>query len=224
MLRARYALSILALAIPLLTACGDDGAPAEEEGFTDSALVKTAASGATLTTTARVNFREGPSKQDDVIRVLPVGATVTALGGGTSNGYLKVEQAGEEGWVYATYLSSNAPKAAANEAEDNGADDNAAGVGTGQIESCKASFYDEGQKTANGETFNPNALTAAHKTLKFNTKVRVTNKSNGKTVIVRINDRGPFVSGRCIDLSRAAFATIASTSQGVASVSVEVLK
>ena len=73
-----------------------------------------------------------------------------------------------------------------------------------------ASWYDcatpgqcsKSRKTASGEKFNPNALTAAHKTLPFGTKVRITYK--GKSVIVRINDRGPFVKGRHIDLSRAA--------------------
>lgn len=89
--------------------------------------------------------------------------------------------------------------------------------------SCGASFYDEGQLTANGETFNPNALTAAHKTLPFDTKVRVTNPANGKSVVVRINDRGPFVDGRCLDLSRAAFAAIASTDLGEVTVRYEVL-
>jgi rare lipoprotein A len=88
---------------------------------------------------------------------------------------------------------------------------------------CGASFYDEPQATANGETFNPNALTAAHKTLPFNTQVRVTNQANGKSVVVRINDRGPYVSGRCLDLSRAAFAAIANTSAGVANVKYEIL-
>ncbi|WBC03157.1 septal ring lytic transglycosylase RlpA family protein [Micromonospora sp. WMMA1976] len=89
--------------------------------------------------------------------------------------------------------------------------------------SCGASFYAEGQMTANGESFNPNALTAAHKTLPFNTKVRVTNPANGKSVVVRINDRGPFIDGRCLDLSRAAFATIAATSLGHVNVRYEVL-
>ncbi|WFE37698.1 septal ring lytic transglycosylase RlpA family protein [Micromonospora sp. WMMD998] len=89
--------------------------------------------------------------------------------------------------------------------------------------SCGASFYDEGQMTANGETFNPDALTAAHKTLPFNTKVRVTNPANGKSVVVRINDRGPYIDGRCIDLSRAAFAAIASTGLGEVDVRYEVL-
>ncbi|WP_172967878.1 septal ring lytic transglycosylase RlpA family protein [Micromonospora sp. WMMA2032] len=89
--------------------------------------------------------------------------------------------------------------------------------------SCGASFYDEGQMTANGETFNPNALTAAHKTLPFDTRVRVTNPANGKSVVVRINDRGPYIDGRCIDLSRAAFAAIASTDLGEVDVRYEVL-
>ncbi|SCE68643.1 rare lipoprotein A [Micromonospora viridifaciens] len=89
--------------------------------------------------------------------------------------------------------------------------------------SCGASFYDEGQMTANGETFNPNAMTAAHKTLPFDTRVRVTNPANGKSVTVRINDRGPYIDGRCLDLSRAAFAAIASTDLGAVTVRYEVL-
>ncbi|MER7440133.1 septal ring lytic transglycosylase RlpA family protein [Micromonospora avicenniae] len=89
--------------------------------------------------------------------------------------------------------------------------------------SCGASFYSDGQLTANGETFNPDALTAAHKTLPFGTKVRVTNPANGKSVVVRINDRGPFVDGRCLDLSRAAFADIASLDVGAMTVRYEVL-
>jgi len=89
---------------------------------------------------------------------------------------------------------------------------------------CGASFYDEPQGTANGETFDPEALTAAHKTWAFNTRVRVTNPDNGKSVIVRINDRGPYIDGRCIDLSRAAFRAIASLDQGHIDVRYEILK
>ncbi|WP_410810516.1 septal ring lytic transglycosylase RlpA family protein [Micromonospora sp. 067-2] len=89
--------------------------------------------------------------------------------------------------------------------------------------SCGASFYSDGQLTANGESFDPSELTAAHKTLPFNTRVRVTNPSNGKSVVVRINDRGPFVDGRCLDLSEAAFATIASVDVGALTVRYEVL-
>src|SRR4051794_699879 len=70
-----------------------------------------------------------------------------------------------------------------------------------------ASWYGpgfHGKKTANGERFNTHALTAAHKTLPFDTKVRVTNERTGKSVVVRINDRGPYAHGRVIDLSKAA--------------------
>ncbi|BCB80515.1 hypothetical protein GCM10022251_03350 [Phytohabitans flavus] len=90
--------------------------------------------------------------------------------------------------------------------------------------SCGASFYDEPQATANGEQFDPEALTAAHKTWAFGTRVRVTNPDNGKSVIVRINDRGPYIDGRCIDLSRAAFRAIASLGLGHIDVSYEILK
>ncbi|MFY1674243.1 septal ring lytic transglycosylase RlpA family protein [Plantactinospora sp. WMMB334] len=92
-----------------------------------------------------------------------------------------------------------------------------------QSGSCGASYYDQGQVTANGEAFDPNAMTAAHKTLPFDTRVRVTNPDNGRSVLVRINDRGPFVAGRCIDLSRAAFAAIASLDLGAVDVRYEVL-
>jgi rare lipoprotein A len=67
-----------------------------------------------------------------------------------------------------------------------------------------ASWYALHSRTASGERMNPAALTAAHRTLPFGTKVRVTNKDNGKAVIVRINDRGPFVKGRVLDLSKGA--------------------
>lgn len=89
-----------------------------------------------------------------------------------------------------------------------------------------ASWYGpgfSGRNTANGETFNPNQLTAAHRSLPFNTLVRVTNEGNGKSVVVRINDRGPFVHGRIIDLSRAAADHIGMLSSGVANVTLEVL-
>lgn len=75
-----------------------------------------------------------------------------------------------------------------------------------------------GRTTANGERFNAYGLTAAHKSFPFGTRVRVTNQANGKSVIVRINDDGPHVYGRALDLSYGAFAQIASPSQGVASV------
>jgi rare lipoprotein A len=82
-------------------------------------------------------------------------------------------------------------------------------AGGAQAESGMASVYGNGdgyagRKTASGERMNPSALTAAHRSLPFGTRVRVTNKKNGRSVVVRISDRGPFVRGRVIDLSPAA--------------------
>lgn len=90
-------------------------------------------------------------------------------------------------------------------------------------ESGKASYYGDGdgyhgRKTANGEIFNQRKLTAAHKTLPFGTIVRVTNLSNGRTVKVRINDRGPYVRGRIIDLSTKAAEKIDMKRAGVVDV------
>ncbi|MCQ8782371.1 septal ring lytic transglycosylase RlpA family protein [Aurantimonas sp. MSK8Z-1] len=67
-----------------------------------------------------------------------------------------------------------------------------------------ASWYALNSRTASGEMMNPDAMTAAHRTLALGTRVRVTNLKNGRTVVVRINDRGPFIKGRVIDLSRGA--------------------
>lgn len=88
---------------------------------------------------------------------------------------------------------------------------------------CQASFYDEPQATASGERFNPGALTAAHKTLPLGSRVRVTNRDNGDSVVVRINDRGPYVGGRCLDLSRAAMGAVGGLGSGVIPVRYEVL-
>lgn len=86
-----------------------------------------------------------------------------------------------------------------------------------------ASYYWQGQMTASGERFNPGALTAAHRSLPFGTRVRVTNHSNGRSVVVRINDRGPFIKGRIIDLSSAAAGVIGMKGAGLARVSVKVV-
>src|SRR5262245_9335131 len=94
---------------------------------------------------------------------------------------------------------------------------------TGSGQSGMASYYWQGQRVASGGWFNPNAMTAAHKSLPFGTRVRVTHAGSGRSVDVTINDRGPFVAGRIIDLSRAAASVIGMTSQGVAKVKVMVL-
>lgn len=89
-----------------------------------------------------------------------------------------------------------------------------------------ASFYGEesGKLTASGEKFNPKLLTAAHKKFKFGTKLRVTNKDNGKSVIVKVNDRGPYKKGRSLDLSKAAAKIIGMIDTGVQQVYIEVIK
>jgi len=91
----------------------------------------------------------------------------------------------------------------------------------------KASYYGDefhGRKTASGEIFNKWDYTCAHKTLPFGSKVKVTNLKNNKSVIVKINDRGPFVKGRIIDLSYAAAKKIGMIRYGVVKVKIEKLK
>lgn len=86
-----------------------------------------------------------------------------------------------------------------------------------------ASYYWQPQRVASGGWFNPNAMTAAHKTLPFGTKVRVTNNHNGRSVVVTINDRGPYIKGRVIDLSSAAAGVIGMKGAGVVPISMSVL-
>ena len=90
----------------------------------------------------------------------------------------------------------------------------------------KASFYAdkfEGRLTANGERFNQAKLTCAHKTLPFNTVLKVTNLSNNKSVIVKVNDRGPFIEARVIDLSKSAAEKIDMINDGVVEVKCEII-
>src|SRR6202051_3474969 len=89
-----------------------------------------------------------------------------------------------------------------------------------RAESGRAAFY-SGGRTASGEQTGPNGLTAAHRTLPFGTKVRGTNHHNGKTVVVRIVDRGPYGRGRIIDVSRAAAVELDMISAGTVMVSIE---
>ncbi len=89
-----------------------------------------------------------------------------------------------------------------------------------------ASWYGNefnGRKTANGEVFNENLFTAAHRTLPFGSIVEVTNTENGKKTQVRINDRGPFIDGRIIDLSKKAFQQIADPKKGLVEVKIKVI-
>lgn len=98
---------------------------------------------------------------------------------------------------------------------------------TGYKEVGKASFYAnkfQGRLTASGAVFDQNAKTAAHKKLSFGTKVKVTNLKNNKSIVVIINDRGPFAKGRVIDLSRSAFSVIGDLDSGVIKVRIEAVQ
>jgi len=89
--------------------------------------------------------------------------------------------------------------------------------------SGKAAFYSESRRRADGGRFNPNTLTAAHRTLPFGTRVRVTDPTSGRSVIVTINDRGPFNKGRVIDVSPAAARALGMINRGVIFVRADVL-
>lgn len=80
----------------------------------------------------------------------------------------------------------------------------------------KASYYSQGRRTASGERFNPNGYTAASRTLPFGTMLRLTNPRTGRSVVVRVNDRGPFVRGRSLDVARGAAAALGMIAQGTA--------
>lgn len=96
-------------------------------------------------------------------------------------------------------------------------------LGPGHALDGIASFYWQDQMTASGERFNKRDLTAAHRTLPFGTRVRVTHVTSGRSVVVRINDRGPFKKARVIDLSEAAAQTIGMTGKGLAHVRIAVI-
>jgi rare lipoprotein A len=101
-----------------------------------------------------------------------------------------------------------------------------AGTAFSQVQTGKASFYAdkfEGVQTASGEKYKRKKMTGAHKTLPFGTKVRITNLQNNKTVEIVINDRGPYVEGRIVDVSKAAAEELGMLNQGIAEVRLEVL-
>lgn len=93
--------------------------------------------------------------------------------------------------------------------------------------SMKASWYGpgfHGRKTANGEVYDQNSFTAAHKSLKFGTLLKITNLKNNKSVVIRINDRGPYIHGRDLDLSKAAAIELGMVKKGVAKIKVEEIR
>ena len=95
---------------------------------------------------------------------------------------------------------------------------------TGTALACPASYYgsESGSRTANGERFNPSAMTCAHRTYPFGSMLKVTWR--GRSVVCRVNDRGPFTGGRCIDLSRGAADRLGMIRAGVANVSIQRIK
>lgn len=120
------------------------------------------------------------------------------------------------------------PSPSSSQSSSSSSDTDQGGTPVGSGTTCTASHYGlndgtDGGPTASGETFHASAMTAAHKTLPLGTRIRVTNNANGQSVVVRINDRGPYISGRCLDLSSGAFNTIGSTSSGTMSVTYQVL-
>ena len=107
-----------------------------------------------------------------------------------------------------------------------GVPDAEARVQPGYSQQGIASYYHDslhGRKTASGQIYDKNTPSAAHKTLPLGTKVRVTDKRTGKSIVVKVNDRGPFVKGRIIDLSRSAARELGMIKKGLALVEVEVL-
>jgi rare lipoprotein A len=114
-------------------------------------------------------------------------------------------------------IVANHRVAAAHAVRDNAASTKTASQGL-------ASFYSEGTRTASGEKFDANELTAAHPTLPFGTRLRVTNVTNGQSVTVRVNDRGPYVPGRVVDVSYSAARTLGMVGGGVAKVKLDVVQ
>ena len=191
-------------------------------------------------TTSGLNMRTAPSPSGQDINQLASGAGVQVTGEVHGN-WVQIRANGYTGWAYRTHLTGNVPATkvdtpsrnthrgsdtsrdkARPPRQDSSNDDSV--KGSGRIAGrCIASFYDEPQTTASGEQFNPNAMTAANKTLPLGTRIRVTNVRNGRSTVVRINDRGPYVAGRCVDLSRASFARIADIGQGTAPITYTIL-
>lgn len=128
--------------------------------------------------------------------------------------------------IPALSCSSNVRYAAGKKGSVKSSKKTARRANTGKILKGVASYYGKdfhGRKTANGETFDMYGLTAAHKTLPLGTRVRVTNMANGKSVIVKINDRGPFVAGRILDLSFEAAKRLGMIASGTADVQITIL-
>ncbi|RRD03930.1 hypothetical protein EII34_12180 [Arachnia propionica] len=133
--------------------------------------------------------------------------TELRITGTVRRGRAEIVWRGTTRWVSAKYLVEAPP-----------------GSAQGGAQTCKASFYGDDTATASGEPFDRWAMRTAHKTLPFGTRLKVTNPANGRSVVVTVNDRGPYVAGRCLDLTTGAFSEIANPVQGVVTVTYEVLR
>ena len=217
--------------------------PAADTSLTDGlAIAYTNVEQRTATKEEEVPFEKKEEKSDELEEGKTKVATEGVNGVKTQNfvevyhngtlvsSELQNEQVTKEPVAQVTQVGTKkkASKSSDDSSESSKSSGSGSGSGGGDLSpasgsSCQASYYWQGQTTASGERFNPSDLTAAHKTLPLGSKVKVTNPSNGKTVVVRINDRGPYVAGRCLDLSKAAMETIGGTSSGVITVNYEVL-
>ncbi len=168
------------------------------------------------------NVRAGASTSTARIGSLVKGAHVKALSA-SSGGWTKVLYQGRVGYVSSSLLSYSKVSMSTPSRSSSTSRSSERVTTTGAVGTCKASFYDDSQ-TASGERFSSSAMTAAHKTYAFGTRLKVTNPANGRSVVVRINDRGPYVSGRCLDLTTGAFSRIASTGAGVVTVNYQVVR
>ena len=222
------------------TAPAKPKADAKNDSATSRDQDRPALDSAATRTTSGLNMRTAPSPSSQVINQLTNGTGVHATGEVHGN-WVQIRADGHTGWAYRTYLTGKVPATKVDtpsrnkhkgsdtsrdqarpprQDSSNGDSDRGSGPIAGR---CIASFYDEPQTTASGEEFDPNAMTAANRTLPLGTHIRVTNVRNGRSAVVRINDRGPYVAGRCIDLSRASFAMIADTSQGTTPITYTIL-
>ena len=215
-----------------IVAAGFAVTPSAEDEQTEFAQKAAPAADSPDTSEADKAAKEGKKKQKDISSSLTVKEekpveTPSSNSVGNSEDSRSKSSSGSSGSSGGTSKKgsssgSSGDKGAA--ASDSGKPKNS--KASGQSGSCPASTYGggdgfHGSKTANGERFNKNALTAAHKTLPFNSRVKVTNTKNGKSVTVRINDRGPYHGNRCLDLSTAAMNQIGG--DGVAQVKWQVL-
>lgn len=149
-------------------------------------------------------------------------AATLLVGGSVTEASAKSHRYHHHGYRH-HHQASNSPRGASSLSWRDANASIAPSSGTGRTFSGMASYYgnESGSRTASGQRFNQNALTAAHRSLPFGTKLRVTH--GGRSVVVTINDRGPFVRGRVLDLSTGAARAIGLTSAGVGRVTAEVI-